>query len=244
MGLYARGRRNFANFEVEWAFTDRYDGLSLPPFESDNMALHVGDDPTCVLANRLRLSQAMGVPGERVAAMTQVHGALVVLAQPEGAPEADGIYTCENDLLLLTQVADCVPILLAGDSGDIAAVHAGWRGVVAGVSEQAVETLIDRGSTRSSIHAWIGPSICAGCYEVGNDVRDQVAAVVPAAFAVTAVGTPAVDVRAGVLAQLTQAGVTAEAVGGCTFEDPAFYSYRREGQTGRQAGVIVRRTKR
>jgi polyphenol oxidase len=241
MGLSARGQQRFADFQVQWAFTDRYGGESSPPFESDNLAVHVGDDPAVVQTNRTRLAQAMEVPADRVAAMTQVHGSLVVPAQLGMVPEADGMYTSENDLLLLTQVADCVPILLAGDGGDIAAVHAGWRGVVAGISEQAVQTLIDRGAKRDSLIAWIGPAICARCYEVGEEVREQVATVTPSAFAVTASGTPAVDVRAGVLEQLTNAGVATEVIGGCTFEDPGLYSYRREGQTGRQAGVIVRR---
>jgi YfiH family protein len=244
MGLSARGQRRFADYEVQWAFTDRYDGGSSPPFASDNLAVHVGDDVAVVQANRVRLAQAMEVPADRVAAMTQVHGSLVVPAHPGAAPEADGIFTSENDLLLLTQVADCVPIVLAGDGGDIAAVHAGWRGVVAGISEQAVQTLIDRGAKRESLIAWVGPAICARCYEVGEDVREQVAAVAPTAFATTASGTPAVDVRAGVLEQLTNAGVATEVIGGCTFEDQGLYSYRRDGQTGRQAGVIVRRAHR
>lgn len=237
----ARGHRIVADFVVEWAFTDRYGGNSLPPFDADNLALHVDDDRVPVMENRARLAESMNVNPGRIAAMTQVHGSDVVEAFPGKAPEADGIWTNEEGLLLLTQVADCVPILLAGDSGDIAAVHAGWRGVVAGVAERAIETLIERGSQPTHIHAWVGPAICPRCYEVSEDVRSQVVAVAPAAYAQTATGTPAVDVRAGVLEQLTRAGVSVEVIGGCTFEDPGLYSYRRNGRTGRQAGAIIRR---
>lgn len=243
MGLMARGRLTATDHVVEWAFTDRYVGSSRPPFEEDNLALHVEDTREHVLANRARLAESMDVDPDLVAAMTQVHGSEVMEANPGESPEADGIFTRSDGLLLLTQVADCVPILLAGDSGDIAAVHAGWRGVVARIAECAIDTLVERGSTRAGIRAWVGPAICPRCYEVSEEVRAQVAAVAPAAYADTRAGTPAVDVRAGVLEQLSRAGISAEVVGGCTFEDPGLYSYRRDGRTGRQAGVIVRRTR-
>ncbi len=243
MGLMARGHRNVADHVVEWAFTDRYAGSSGSPFDADNLALHVDDDRGHVMENRARLADAMDVEPGQVAAMTQIHGCEVVEAHPGEAPEADGIFTRDDGLLLLTQVADCVPILLAGDSGDIAAVHAGWRGVVAGIAERAVDILVERGSRRSHIHAWVGPAICPRCYEVSEDVQAQVAAVTPAAYAQTAAGTPAVDVRAGVHEQLTRAGVSVEFIGGCTFEDSGLYSYRRDGRTGRQAGAIVRRAR-
>jgi hypothetical protein len=91
------------------------------------------------------------------------------------------------------------------------------------------------------VHAWIGPAICPACYEVSEEVRDEVAAVAPAAFARTRTGTPAVDVRAGVAEQLLARGISAEIVGGCTFESDELYSFRRDAVTGRQAGVIVLR---
>lgn len=246
MGVFARGNRALADGSVvEWLFTDRTGGVSSPPFDTANLALHVGDDPGDVARNRAALAAELSIDVDSLATMTQVHGRDVAfVAGPHAIdppPQADALVTDVADVALVTQVADCVPILLASPQGTIAAVHSGWRGVVAGVTTAAIEALFARGVEPESIRAWIGPSICPSCYEVGADVRDQVAAAAESAFATTAAGAPAVDVRAGVVEQLAHHGITAEVIDACTAEDDALYSYRRDGRTGRQAGVIIRR---
>jgi polyphenol oxidase len=171
--------------------------------------------------------------------MHQVHGADVVVIDepwPAGAPEVDALVTRSRGLVLAVLVADCVPVLLADPAaGVVAVVHAGRPGLVAGVVPATVAAMRDQGAAQ--ITARLGPSVCGGCYEVPDWMRDEVAAVVPAARATTFLGTPAVDVAAGVAAQLHAAGVGAARVPGCTVEDPALYSYRRDRTTGRFAGL-------
>ena len=242
MGVLARGQATWGGSSVTWMFTNRVTGSSAPPFDAANLAGHVGDDPVSVRANRSRLAADLHVDPDSVIAMTQVHGRTVidVTGPHDGDREGDALVTTTPGLALMTQEADCVPILL-GAPGVVAAVHAGWRGVVAGVVPAAVDRMLDLGVEAEQMRAWVGPAICPGCYEVGPDVRDEVAGAAGAAFAHTRTGTPAVDVRAGVVEQLARLGVDAEVIGGCTFEDPELYSFRRDQVTGRQAGVIVMR---
>ena len=238
VGVLARGRVDGAAVSAEWLFTDRRDGASAEPYAALNLGGSVGDDAAAVAANRARVAGWLG--SERLALVRQVHGCDVVRLRdyPDEPPAADAVVTDRADLPVATQVADCVPILLADlRVGQVAAVHAGWRGLAAGVVGAALDAM----SCEGPVHAWIGPAICAGCYEVGAEVRDEVAAVAPEAASVTRSGTPAVDLRAGILAQLAARGITGILVGGCTYEDPDLYSYRRDRVTGRQAGVIVLR---
>lgn len=240
MGVLARGRFDTAAGVVHWLFTDRTSGASTGEYASANLGLHVGDDPEAVQRNRIAVSYAIGAP---LVAMSQVHGRTVAEADSRAAEpaQADGIWTDQADLALLVQVADCVPILLADPaSGRVAAVHAGWRGAAQDIVSAALEALAPDQPER--LGAWIGPAICPGCYEVSAQVRDAVVAAAGAGAAQTTWGTPAVDVRAAVSAQLARAGVQAHLVGGCTFEDPQLFSYRRDGRTGRQGGLIVRRS--
>jgi YfiH family protein len=136
-------------------------------------------------------------------------------------------------------VADCIPVLLAGESAAgpvIAAVHAGRPGIANGVLPAAVDSMQSLGASR--IRAWLGPSICGSCYEVPAALRDEVAAVVPAARSTTSWGTPALDLPAGARSQLEGAGVGVEYAGGCTLETKTLYSYRRDRNTGRFAGLV------
>lgn len=238
MGVLARGRVTHEGRSADWVFTDRLGGESSGAYAELNLGGSVGDEPGSVAANRRTVAGFVGCAG--LALARQVHGrdVAVLRAIPDEPPAADAIVTDQPDLAIAIQVADCVPVLLADlTAGRVAAVHAGWRGVVADVVGAAMQTLDPRGQ----VHAWVGPAICPACYEVSAQVRDEVADSVPEAAALTRTGTPAVDVRAGVLAQLRRHGVIGELIGGCTFEDPALYSYRRESTTGRQAGVIVMR---
>lgn len=238
MGVLARGVLTGRAVDVEWLFTDRRDGVSAGPYASMNVGMLVEDDPADVARNRQLVAGYLGV--DRLAVMRQVHGRDVVRVEASAPtpPEADALITRTPGVAVTVQVADCVPVLLADPaSGQVAAVHAGWRGVAAGVVGATLEEMRPVGD----VSAWVGPAICPGCYEVSAQVRDEVADVVPAAASTTRAGTPALDVRAGVLAQLAEYGILGVPVGGCTFEDPSLFSFRRASTTGRQAGIVLMR---
>lgn len=238
MGVVARGRVEGDHVVAEWVFTDRHDGVSVGAYSSLNVGGKVDDDPEAVQANRSIVASYVGA--DALARVHQVHGRDVALLDriPDDPPRADAAVTATPGLALAIQTADCVPLLMVDLAGGrVAAVHAGWRGVAADVVGAALDALDPAGP----VQAWVGPAICPGCYEVSEQVRDEVAAAAPAAAATTRAGTPAVDVRAGVLAQLAARGIAGTLVGGCTYESPDLYSFRRDQVTGRQAGVIVLR---
>ena len=160
----------FARFGVDAVVTERVGGVSKGPYESLNLALHVGDDPNDVLENRARVASAMGVSADQLVFADQVHGDRVADAQPDApAVRADGLFTSRPDLALVIMVADCVPILLVDEhSSDFAVVHAGWRGLRGDVLKNAV----DRFSDPTSVHALLGPSISVRRYQVGPDVAE------------------------------------------------------------------------
>ena len=172
--------------------------------------------------------------------LRQVHGATVVLADPDVVEaEGDALVTDRSDVVLLVRMADCVPVLLAdAERRVVGAVHAGRRGVQAGVVSAAVAAMRERGAQH--IRAWIGPHVCGACYEVPAAMRAEVAAVVPAAHATTSWGTPSLDLGAGVAAQLTEAGVEAEHVGACTMENASLHSYRRDGAESGRMGALIK----
>lgn len=226
---------------VEVVVTDRFGGVSLAPYGEFNLGDHVGDRPAAVATNRARLTGALRVAPDRLVFADQVHGRKVISVDrpwgPEGPASADGLVTGVPDLVLGALVADCVPVLLADPKvGIIGAVHAGRPGMVARIVDAAIEALTSAGA--ESILAVIGPSVCARCYEVPAAMRAAAAAVTPESWAVSASGTPAVDVAAGVDAQLARHGIPVVRVPGCTRESPRLYSFRRDGRTGRFAGLI------
>jgi hypothetical protein len=228
-----------AGLAVGAFFTTRVGGFSVAPYASLNGAFHVGDAADAVEANRVRID---GLARARVAYMSQVHGDVVVRVHgADERPEADVLVTDTSGLALAVLVADCVPLLLHDAStGAVAAVHAGRQGVAKRVVERAVAALAALGpGGTEGISAAIGPAICGACYEVPDSMRDEVASIEPAAFATTSWGTPSLDLRAAVDAQLRSAGVVSlHRVGGCTRESPDLFSHRRDGITGRFAGVI------
>ncbi|WP_129663264.1 peptidoglycan editing factor PgeF [Phytoactinopolyspora endophytica] len=234
--LSSHGRSTFA-------FTDRFGGVSEPPFDELNLARHVGDRPAAVEKNRALLAGSIGLSDERVVYMNQVHGADVAVVdgpQPwsaEDAPAVDGMVTASPGLALAVMVADCVPVVLGDpERGIVGVAHAGRPGMAAGVVAAVVKVMRDLGAER--IVARIGPAVCGACYEVPEAMRADVAAAVPASWATTRHGTPAVDVPGGVLSQLDDLGAEPLAAESpCTIEDPALYSYRRDGVTGRFAGL-------
>jgi len=238
VGVIGRGIASDAGLTAEWLFTDRHGGVSEQPFASLNVGASVGDDPQAVARNREIAASYLAA--DSLGMMHQVHGrAVAILDEPaHPPPQADGVMTRAVGLPLVVQVADCVPVLVADlAGGSVAAVHAGWRGVAADVVGATVEALAPVGP----VHAWVGPAICPGCYEVSDEVRAEVADVVPEAFATTSRGTPAIDLRRAVRAQLSAHGIDAVLVGSCTFESPDLFSFRRDAVTGRQAGLIVMR---
>ncbi|WP_320778084.1 peptidoglycan editing factor PgeF [Streptomyces sp. CRN 30] len=236
-------QRDTAN-GAHFAFTDRWGGVSAVPYEELNLGGAVGDDPDAVRANRERAAEALGLDASRVVWMNQVHGADVqVVDGPWGGrpvPETDAVVTAERGLALAVLTADCVPVLLADPvAGVAAAAHAGRPGLVAAVVPAAVRAMAELGADPARIVARTGPSVCGRCYEVPEAMRAEVAAVEPAAYAETAWGTPAVDVAAGVHAQLERLGVRTRAQSPvCTLESKDHFSYRRDRTTGRLAGYV------
>jgi YfiH family protein len=186
------------------------------------------------------LAEVAAATGATPYLMHQVHGTTVRdVPGDDPFPDADALVTAEAGVALLARAADCVPVLLAARTGQVGAVHAGREGVRRGVVTAAVDRLRELGA--DDLRAWLGPHICGGCYEVPDEMRAEVAAEVPATYATTTWGTPALDLGAGVLAQLDQAGVSAIEVGGCTREDETLHSHRRDGaDAGRLAGVVWR----
>jgi polyphenol oxidase len=221
---------------VDLAFTDRYDGVSAVPFDSLNLALIGEDDPAAVEQNHALLLDDFA-PGAVLADMHQVHGRTVVDA---GGPreKCDALVTDRPDVVLMVRAADCVPVLLADPgAGVVGAVHAGRQGLVEDVVTACVERMRELGAAQ--IRAWVGPHICGACYEVPEELQQQVAEREPASLATTSWGTPALDIGAGVRAQLERAGVAVTDVSRCTRESADLYSHRRDGAgAGRLAGVI------
>src|ERR671929_171380 len=223
--------------------TDRRGGRSASPYDSFNLGAHVGDRPEDVAANRERLARELGVPGERLVWMTQVHGdGVAVVDGPRDAPvpDTDALVTASPGLVLCVLVADCVPVLLAdAAAGVVAAVHAGREGVRRGVVPAALAAMTGLGARPADVEALLGPAVCGLDYEVPAAMQAEVAAVAPAAAVRTRQGTPGLDLRAGIAEGLRAAGVRQVVHDPrCTVEDPRLFSHRRDGVTGRQAGLI------
>lgn len=212
---------------IEVAFTDA--------------ALDLGDRAADDV-RRAALDAVAAETGAVPVTMRQVHGADAVLVDdlPTDMPvSCDALVTGRQGVALLARAADCVPVLLADSrTGWIAAVHSGRPGLAAGVVPATVRRLVEHGA-RPDV-AWIGPHVCGACYEVPTSMREEVAAVVPEAASETSWGTPALDLGAGVRAQLAAAGVDdVRDVGVCTREDASWPSYRRDGDAAtRFAGLI------
>lgn len=228
---------------VRWAFADRTTGASLPPYDSGNLADHVGDDPEHVRANRAALASAVGVRGNQVVAMAPVHGndvGQVVAPSADPVPEVDALVTTVAGIALLVVAADCVPIVLAdGVAGVVAVVHAGWRGVLSDVVGATLDSMLELGAEPGRMRAIAGPAICGQCYDVPRDRFDDVVAVAPVAASVARGGRPGLDLRAGAVARLRARGVSVALHGGCTAESSSLYSFRRDGRTGRHGAVVT-----
>lgn len=206
--------------------------------------------PSWLAADRAAAADEMGIEPEDLHLMQQVHGrdvGVVVASTPRGAElrGVDALVTREPGRALVVQVADCVPVLLASRTGPVGAVHAGRRGVELGIVPAALDALDELGAPVDSVDAVIGPAIGGCCYEVPEEMQAEIVAAHPEARARTTWDSPSLDLPAAVAALLEAAGVRrVQRAGGCTRCDPEarWFSHRRDPATGRQAGVVVRRT--
>ena len=224
------------------AVSDRFGGVSAGEFAELNLGPHVGDAVDAVDANRVRLAQGLGLARPQLAFMRQVHGRAVAEVTAENTlnePIADALVTTASGIGLAVMVADCLPLLLADEgAGVIAVAHVGRAGLVAGVVGATLSAMRDLGA--KEIVATVGPSICLSCYEVPAALHAEVTRMVPQAGGVSAAGTPGLDIAAGVTAQLRHDAKLIRRDPRCPRESPDLFSFRRDGSTGRFAGIIVR----
>lgn len=226
---------------VRAAFTLRPGGVSTGAYASLNTGAHVGDLPEAVAENRRLLRAALALPAEPVW-LNQVHGTTVADLDLAALPaQADAALTRHAGKVCTVQVADCLPVLFAAaDAAAVAAAHAGWRGLAAGVLEATVHAL---GVPPQKLTAWLGPAISAVNFEVGDEVRAAFVARNPAAqaaFTPNPRGRWQCDLTTLARQRLAALGISAVyAAELCTFTDAGrFYSYRRDGHSGRHAAVI------
>jgi len=214
-------------------------GASRPPFDSYNLALHVGDDPLAVAANRATLGDEIGTDVKRIYYMNQVHGREIAVVNGADSSErlldVDALYTRERGVALVVLVADCIPLLIASESA-IAAVHVGRRGLAAGIVERVLQQFARDRIDESDLRAEIGASICADCYQVDSKSYEEVSSKYPAAATNQALRK--LDLTKAVTTLFSERGIAVRVARECTRHDSGYFSYRRDGQTGRQAGVI------
>ena len=218
--------------------TLRPGGVSESPYASLNLAAHVGDHAARVQQNRRRLHRAAGLPCEPLW-LEQVHGCEVVEVDGRaGMPRADAAFAASPGRVCAVMTADCLPVVLVDNAGTrIAVAHAGWRGLAGGVVEATVAAL---GGDPADLVAWLGPAIGQGAFEVGPEVRNAFIGRLPGAevcFERNRQGHFQADLYALARIVLARAGVESVLGGGwCTATDAArFFSYRRDGVTGRMA---------
>ncbi|MFG0670686.1 peptidoglycan editing factor PgeF [Pseudomonas fulva] len=223
---------------VRACVTTRQGGVSLPPFDTFNLGDHVGDEPAAVAQNRLRLSGEFDI---QPAWLKQVHGLAVADADPSRVVEADASWTNRPGIACTVMTADCLPVLFCDQAGtQVAAAHAGWRGLAGGVLEATLDRL---NVPPAQVLVWLGPAIGPQAFEVGLEVRDAFTAVHPEAARAFVDGERPGKLMADIYAlariRLAARGVTAVYGGGlCTVSDERFFSYRRTPQGGRFASLV------
>jgi hypothetical protein len=230
-----------APFNVHSMVTTRMGGISQPPFDSFNLAGHVGDVPEFVAANRALLRKHC--PAEPMW-LNQVHGNIVALADDiDSLVDADASVSFKPGTVCVVLTADCLPVLFCDRKGTrVAAAHAGWRGLAAGVLEASINAMQ---CEPCDILAWMGPAIGQTAFEVGDDVRDVFIsdlAESEAAFLPAQPGKWVADIYQLARLRMKRAGVVnVYGDGFCTYTDSKrFFSFRREGKTGRMATLIWR----
>ncbi len=224
-------------------FTTRAGGVSSSPYGSFNLGDHVGDDPEAVAANRRRLAESVGLDPADIVWMEQLHTNTVTVVdgpQDSAVEATDALVTATPGVALAVLTADCVPLLLADHSaGVVAAVHAGRMGARNGIARNTVEKMVELGANPANIQAVMGAAAAGRDYEVPDEMAADVEKHLPGSRTTTTKGTSGVDVRAGLIRQLMELGVTAiDSDPRSTVTDEDFFSYRRDGVTGRQASLI------
>jgi hypothetical protein len=221
--------------------TTRNGGFSDKPYDSFNLALHVGDDAIKVKRNREKLYQRLNLPADPVW-LNQVHGCKVADGEQVTDAGTDGCFTRTADIVCAVMTADCIPLLMCNESGTrVAAIHVGWRGLCRGIIANSV---VKFNETRERLLAWLGPSICAHHYPVQDDMRNiclqSLSTAAVSAFSPAGNGRWFADIEKLAKTELERLGVSAIYVSGrCTYsEADEFYSYRRDGKTGRMASLI------
>lgn len=220
--------------------TTRLGGYSSEPYKSLNLAMHVGDDETSVVRNRSFLRHALDLPGEPCW-LTQTHSAHVVNLDQVKNRDADAAFTRRPGTVAVVMTADCLPILLCNRTGvEVAAVHAGWRGLLDGVVGAAIEQMA---SPASQLMAWIGPAIGQSAFEVGDELRNKYLAQFDFSEKHFVANRPKhwlCDLPGLARDILSELGVTEiQNSGYCNHENEAlFFSYRRNNTTGRMASLI------
>lgn len=226
---------------VRSVVSTRKGGVSKPPYHSFNLAQHVGDDPRHVANNRTQLSQELALPGEP-RWLQQVHGTtLLDLADHDGSNEKDGSFTGTPNQVCAVMTADCLPVLMCTRAGGrVAALHAGWRGLAAGILQKGVAAMAADGP---EILVWLGPAIGPDKFEVGEEVYRELCTSFSEADTAFVPGSADhwyADLYQLARMQLRMLGVD-QVFGGtfCTYTDKdRFYSFRRDGDTGRIASLI------
>ena len=220
-------------------FTDRHGGVSRPPYDSLNLGDHVGDDPAVAAKNRRRLQTRIG--GLPIVWMEQVHGDRIVDARSanDRVGRCDAIVTDRPGIALAVMVADCIPILMADTQrGVVAAVHAGRNGTLLDIAPKTVAHMVAHYGCRvDDIDVWMGPAIGVCCYEVS----EQIAKIVAKSRGERYMNGRYLDLKSLNRDCLIAAGIDAKRVhisDTCTCCDDNYFSYRREGVTGRFAGII------
>lgn len=220
---------------AKWAFTDRQDGQSQAPFNSLNLATHVGDQQMAVAFNRSQVLAEFGFsdatwPGP-------VHGVDIGMVEKSVGlfADVDGLITTRSKSVLCTLGADCVPLIAVEPEKKLALTgHIGWQGAAAEFHRSVINAIKNAGGDIKQTQILLGPAICGNCYQVPAARIEQVIKVLPAAQV-----DGGLDLRLGLQQIFKPLVNSVEIVGGCTFESENLFSFRRDGQTGRQAGLVV-----
>ncbi|GEM89084.1 laccase domain protein [Oceanithermus desulfurans NBRC 100063] len=224
-------------------FTTRAGGVSTGPYTALNLSAATGDDPAAVAENRRRVRAAFG--GAPLARLSQVHGTTVHAVRGPGVWEGDGLVSAEPGLLLAVSVADCYPLLLEDPAvGAVAALHAGWRGVLGNILAAGMGRLAGLGAEPARLRLAVGPGIAGVSYQVSAELAERFAAAgyADAVLPDPEPGRARLDLPTVIRQQALELGIGLERIefaGRDTFRDPALFSYRRDGaKSGRMWGLI------
>jgi polyphenol oxidase len=219
------------------AFSHRFGGKSSAPFNELNLATHVGDSAIAVAVNRSIFADEFNVPADRITWPGLTHSADVGLVESRVSnfPNVDILMTKLQKQALATLAADCVQLVAVdAESLVVLTAHIGWQGAVAGALESLLDALKQAGSKLNDVEVWLGPAICGSCYQVPAERIAAVQAMLP-----DAIVDGGLDLRIGIQKRLKELQIKVNLVGGCNSCDSDYFSYRRDGQTGRQGALVM-----